>query len=115
MVHYDRNGRISRRPSGNKRSSEMGKVIKSDERSDFFAQGGSTSMFSKGHASRKQPDYSGKQSQGDNDGQTPEKPYEHEAYTSEVKYAEGGSGKMFGPGHAGKKIPGQSGKETQEG
>lgn len=93
----------------------MGKVIKSGERPDFFAQGGDTKMFGKGHANVKVPDYSGKQSQGDNEGITPEKPYEHESYTSGVKYIEGGSGKMFGKGHAGKKVPGISGKETQEG
>jgi hypothetical protein len=93
----------------------VGKVIKQGDRPEFFAQGGDTKMFSKGHASPKDSDYSGKQSQGDNSGTTPEKPYEHEKYTDGVKYAKGGDGKMFGKGHAGKKVPGISGKETQEG
>jgi hypothetical protein len=93
----------------------VGKVIKQGDRPEFFAQGGSTKMYGKGYASPKDPDYSGKQSQGSNVGQTPEKPYEHESYTDGVKYAEGGSGKMFSKGHAGKKVPGISGKATQEG
>lgn len=93
----------------------MGKVIKSGDRPEFFAKGGDTAMFGKGHAAPARADYSGKESQGSDVGETPDKPYEHESYTSGVKYIEGGSGKMFGKGHAGKKVPGQSGKETQEG
>jgi hypothetical protein len=93
----------------------MGKVIKQGERPDFFAQGGDTKMYSKGHASPKDPDYSGKQSQGSDTGITPDKPYEHEKYTDGVKYLGGGKNPMFGKGHAGKKVPGISGKATQEG
>jgi len=91
----------------------MGKVIKSGERKDFFAQGGSTHMFGKGHASPKQADTSGKESQGDQSGLKPERPYEHESYTDGVRYAAGGDHAMFGKGHASKATPGQSGKPAQ--
>jgi hypothetical protein len=78
---------------------KMGKVEKKDSRPDFFAQGGSTSMFGKGTAHDSLSGQSGKESNGGGG----------------KKFAEGGSGHMFGKGHAGKKIPGQSGKESQEG
>lgn len=92
----------------------MGKMEKKSDRPDFFASGGKTKMFGKGHANSKVPGISGKASQGDNDG---EKPDENDAggYGAGVRYAEGGHGSMFGKGHAGKKIPGISGKATQEG
>jgi hypothetical protein len=93
----------------------MGKVIKSGERKDFFAAGGTTKMFGKGYASPKEPDCSGKDTQGENTGETAKKLFEAASYTDGVKYIEGGDGKMFGPGSAGKKVPGISGKETQVG
>jgi hypothetical protein len=78
------------------------KVAKEQSRSEkpeFFAKGGDTPMFGKGHADEADSGVSGKESQGDGG----------------EKFAEGGSEHMFGKGHAGKKVPGISGKATQEG
>lgn len=80
----------------------MAKELSRSERPDFFAKGGTTKMFDKGHAGRAVPDYSGKQNQSGGGG-------------GEDKFASGGSEHMFGKGHAGKKVPGISGKASQEG
>jgi len=93
----------------------MSKVMSKGEHSEFFAKGGTTKMFTKGHANRKVPGISGKESQGDNEGIKPEHHGESEGYTSGMKFHDGGSTKMFGKGHAGKKIPGISGKADQNG
>jgi hypothetical protein len=92
----------------------MSKIMKKSESPEFFAKGGTTKMFGKGHANKKVPGISGKASQGDNAGEKPEENMA-EGYGSGFRFAEGGSGGMFGKGHAGKKIPGISGKATQEG
>jgi len=92
----------------------MGKVEKRSESPEFFAKGGTTKMFGKGHAATKVPGISGKESQEKNSGEGPDE-NEAEGYGAGFKFAEGGSGGMFGKGHAGKKIPGISGKATQEG
>jgi hypothetical protein len=96
----------------------MGKEGKRSERPEFFAKGGSTGMFGKGHADPARSEYSGKASQGENEGASTNAPPsgEKDAYTSKIKMAKaGGSNEMFGKGHAGKKVPGISGKATQEG
>lgn len=114
-MHRDRNGRLTYlRRKKPKEDTDMAKVESRSERPDFFAQGGDGHMFGKGHASCAEAGVSGKQSQGTNDGQTPQKKGD-EGYGSGMKYAEGGSGHMFGKGHAGRKVPGVSGKETQVG
>lgn len=92
----------------------MPKVEKRSESPEFFAKGGTTKMFGKGHAGTKEPSISGKASQEHNSGSKPQE-NEAEGYGSGFRFAEGGSGAMFGKGHAGKKIPGISGKATQEG
>jgi hypothetical protein len=92
----------------------MGKFEKSAERPDFFAQGGSTSMYGRGTAHPSIAGQSGKEENGGSSGEKAERKGEG-AYGKDVRYAEGGSGHMFGKGHAGKKVPFISGKESQEG
>jgi hypothetical protein len=92
----------------------MAKEMKRSESPEFFAKGGKTKMFGKGHASDAPSGVSGKESQEKNDGAKPDENMAS-GYGSGFRYAEGGSGSMFGKGHAGKKIPGISGKATQEG
>lgn len=92
----------------------MGKMEKKSERPDFFAKGGSTKMFGKGHTGKAPSGVSAKQSQEGGDGAKPDV-NDAEGYGSGFRYASGGSGSMFGKGHAGKKIPGISGKASQEG
>ena len=77
----------------------MGKIEKRDSRPDFFAKGGTGSMFGKGTAHPIAPGQSGKDANGGGSD----------------KFAHGGSGKMFGKGHAGKVSSGVSGKQSQEG
>lgn len=85
----------------------MAKVIKRAEDPGFFAQGGKTKMFGKGHSSPMPDSVSGKQNQGSDSGKSA---------GEGVKVAEGGgSNRMFGKGHAGHKVPGVSGKESQVG
>lgn len=92
----------------------MPKVMKRSESPDFFAQGGKTKMFGKGHTGRAPAGVAGKQSQAGGDGEGPDENMA-EGYGKGFEFAEGGSGGMFGKGHAGKKVPGISGKATQEG
>jgi hypothetical protein len=92
----------------------MAKEEKRSESPEFFAKGGKTKMYGKGHASEAPSGVSGKQSQEANDGAKPDE-NDAEGYGSGFRFAEGGSGGMFGKGHAGKKVAGISGKATQEG
>lgn len=92
----------------------MPKEMKRSESPEFFAKGGTTKMFGKGHASDAPSGVSGKESQEKNDGAKPDV-NDAEGYGGKFRFQEGGSGGMFGKGHAGKKIPGISGKASQEG
>jgi hypothetical protein len=92
----------------------MGKFEKSSDRPDFFAKGGSTSMFGRGTAHEVIPGQSGKNDNGGSSGEKAERKGDG-AYGKDVRYAEGGSGHMFGKGHAGKMTPFVSGKQSQEG
>ena len=85
----------------------MAKVIKKGEDPGFFPKGGKTPMFGKGHASKKEPDVSGKSSQGSDDGLS--------MGGKGIKTAKGGNGKMFDKGHAGHRVAGISGKASQVG
>ena len=85
----------------------MAKVIKKGEDPGFFAKGGKTKMFGRGHASKREPDISGKSSQGSDDGQS--------MGGEGIKAAKGGTGKMFGKGHAGHRVAGITGKASQVG
>ena len=77
----------------------MAKIEKRSAQPDFFAKGGTGSMFGKGTAHDVTPGQSGKDANGGGSS----------------KFAHGGSGHMFGKGHAGKKSPFTSGKQSQEG
>lgn len=92
----------------------MARVEKKDSRPDFFAQGGSTSMFGRGTAHEVIPGQSGKEANGGSSGQAAQRKGEG-SYGKDVRFAEGGSGHMFGKGHAGKKVPFVSGKQDQNG
>lgn len=92
----------------------MGRVDKKDSRPDFYAQGGSASMFGRGTAHEALSGQSGKEDNGGSSGQAAQRKGEG-SYGKDVRFAEGGSGHMFGKGHAGKKTPFISGKASQEG
>lgn len=92
----------------------MPKEMKRSESPEFFAKGGTTKMFGKGHAGKAVAGVSAKQSQEADSGGKPDE-NDAEGYGSGFRFPEGGSGSMFGKGHAGKKVPGISGKATQEG
>jgi hypothetical protein len=82
----------------------MAKFISRDNHQNkdagFFAQGGKTKMFGKGHTGKVESGQSGKSSQGSENGE----------------FAKGGgSNEMFGKGHAGNKVPAVSGKQSQVG
>jgi hypothetical protein len=75
-------------------------VTKRSDDPGFFAHGGKTKMFGKGHTGESEAGVSGKASNEAGGGE---------------KYACGGSTKMFGKGHAGLRTPGISGKPDQNG
>lgn len=79
----------------------MAHVTKQSSDPGFFAKGGETKMFGKGHTGESEEGVSGKSSNAGKGGGD--------------KWACGGSNKMFGKGHAGLKEPGISGKADQNG
>lgn len=96
----------------------MSKIMDREQAPDFFAKGGTTKMYGKGHAGEAPAGISGKESQESDAGMEGPKNRKGDlaGYGKGFTFqAGGGSNEMFGKGHAGKKVPGISGKATQEG
>lgn len=77
----------------------MGKVMSKSAKPEFFAKGGKTAMFGKGHAAPAPDGVTGYDTQpGEGPG---------------GKFAKGGSGHMFGKGHANAAEAGVTSKNSQ--